>query len=54
MNNQSPVAIIALLAEMARCLNQNLAKVKLAPIDPALSGGLASVSATMSKPAANV
>ena len=27
------LAIMALLAEMARCVNQNIAKVKLAPLD---------------------
>ncbi len=37
MNSRSPVTILALLAEMARCLNQNLAKVKLTPLDPVFS-----------------
>ena len=27
------LAIMALLAEMARCVNQNIGKVKLAPLD---------------------
>ena len=27
------LAIMAILAEMARCVNQNIAKVKLAPLD---------------------
>ena len=27
------LAIMALLAEMARCVNQNIAKVKLAPLN---------------------
>jgi len=54
MNNNSPVTIIALLAEMARCLNQNMAKVKLTPIDPALSGSLNIASTATSTPAANV
>ena len=38
MNSPSPVTILALLAEMARCLNQNLAKVNLTPLDPVFSG----------------
>jgi len=54
MDNSSPATIIALLAEMARCLNQNMAKVKLTPIDPALSGSLTNASAVISTPAANV
>ena len=31
------LAIIAILTEMARCLNQNLAKVQLAPFDTSLT-----------------
>jgi len=54
MNNNSPLTIIALLAEMARCLNQNLGKVKLTPIDPALSGSLTNASTAISTPVANV
>ena len=54
MNKNSPVAIIALLAEMARCLNENMAKVKLTPIDPALSGSLAATTAAMSAPPAGM
>ena len=33
MNSYSPEKILALLGEMLRCLNQNMAKVKLTPID---------------------
>lgn len=31
------MAIIAILAEMARCLNENIGKVHLTPIDPSLT-----------------
>ncbi len=48
MNTNSPEKILALLAEMARCLNQNMAKVKLTPIDPAFSLGLSALSVTPS------
>lgn len=34
------LAIIAIVTEMARCLNQNIAKVQLAPIDVALTAGV--------------
>jgi hypothetical protein len=44
MNNNSPVTILALLAEMARCLNQNMAKVILTPIDPTFTAGLNSAT----------
>jgi len=54
MNNDSPAKILALLAEMARCLNQNMAKVKLTPIDPAFSASLRSATAALSPPPANV
>jgi len=54
MNTNSPVKILALLAEMARCLNQNMAKVKLTPIDPAFSATLSSATAALSTPPANV
>jgi hypothetical protein len=37
MNSPNCVAIMAILAEMARCLNQNISKVHLAPIDPTLT-----------------
>jgi hypothetical protein len=33
----SCVSIMAILAEMARCLNENIGKVHLAPIDPSLT-----------------
>lgn len=45
MNPSRPVTIMALLAAMARCLNQNIAKVKIAPIDPAFTGSLAAPAA---------
>ena len=48
MNANSPEKILALLGEMARCLNQNMAKVKLTPIDPAFSVNLTAVSQTPS------
>ena len=54
MNNNGPAKILALLAEMARCLNQNMAKVKLTPIDPAFSASLSSATAALSTPPANV
>jgi len=31
------VAIMGILAEMARCLNENISKVHLAPLDPSLT-----------------
>lgn len=31
------LAIMAILAEMARCLNQNMAKVQVAPLDASLT-----------------
>ena len=31
------LAIMAILAEMARCVNQNIAKVQLAPLDASLA-----------------
>ena len=35
MSTDCPVKILALLGEMARCLNQNMSKVKITPLDPA-------------------
>ena len=49
MNSNSPEKILALLAEMARCLNKNMAKVKLSPIDPAFRG-LTALSVAPSTP----
>ena len=37
MNAPKPVAVLALLAEMARRLNENISKVELKPLDEALS-----------------
>lgn len=54
MNNESPVKVLALLAEMARCLNQNLAKVNLAPIDPALSTSVDCATGAKSKQTSRV
>jgi hypothetical protein len=51
MNNNRPEKILALLAEMARCLNENMAKVKLTPIDPAFSASIAvATAATPTQP----
>ena len=33
MKEPNCLTIMAILAEMARCVNQNIAKVQLAPID---------------------
>ena len=53
MNSPNCVAVMAILAEMARCLNQNIGKVHLAPIDPALiahgSAGAAELLAAVAK-----
>jgi len=38
MNSPNCAAIIAIVAEMARCLNKNLAKVHIAPLDSKLTG----------------
>ena len=38
MESPSCVAIIAILAEMARCLNKNIAKVHVAPLDSTFTG----------------
>ena len=48
MNSYSPEKILALLGEMARCLNQNMAKVKLTPIDQTFCVGLTAVAETSS------
>jgi hypothetical protein len=37
MKSSNCVAIMAILAEMARCLNENIGKVHLTPIDPSLT-----------------
>jgi hypothetical protein len=37
MESPNCVAIMAILAEMARCLNQNIGKVHLTPLDPSLT-----------------
>jgi len=54
MNNNSPVTILALLAELARCLNQNMAKVTLTPIDPAFNASGDSETGAMPKQTSNV
>lgn len=46
MNTDSPGKILALLGEMARCLNQNLSKVKITPIDPAFTVSLTAATVT--------
>ena len=38
MTSPNCAAIIAILAEMARCLNKNIAKVHVAPLDSKLTG----------------
>ena len=38
MKSSNYAAIIAIVAEMARCLNKNIAKVHIAPIDSKLTG----------------
>jgi hypothetical protein len=38
MKSPNYAAIIAIVAEMARCLNKNIAKVHIAPIDSKLTG----------------
>lgn len=37
MTSPNFAAIIAIVAEMARCLNQNIAKVHVAPLDSKLT-----------------
>jgi len=54
MNSNSPATILALLAEMARCLNHNLVKVNLAPIDPASCTSENSATSAMPKQISNV
>ena len=54
MNNNSPVTILALLAELARCLNQNMAKVTLTPIDPAFNASGDSETGAMPKQTSHV
>ena len=54
MISNSPVTILALLAEMARCLNQNMAKVTLTPIDPAFSTSLNSATDATPTQSSNV
>ena len=45
MNNNSPATILALLAEMARCLNQEMSKATPTAIDPGSSGSVNSRAA---------
>ena len=54
MNNESPAKILALLAEMARCLNQNMAKVTLTPSDTAFTASLNSATDAISIRSSNV
>ena len=54
MNSNSPATILALLAEMARCLNHNLVKVNLAPIDPAFCTSGEPATGAMPKQISNV
>ena len=54
MNSQSPATILALVAEMARRLNQNLAKVNLTPLDPAFRTVLDCETGAASKQTSNL
>ena len=54
MHSNSPATILALLAEMARCLNHNLMKVNRAPIDPASCTSENSATGAMPKQTSNV
>jgi len=38
MQSANFTAILAIVTEMARCLNQNIAKVHVAPLDSKLTG----------------
>jgi len=38
MDSANYIAVIAIVAEMARCLNKNIAKVHLTPIDSSVVG----------------
>jgi hypothetical protein len=38
MKSPDCAAIIAIVAEMARCINKNIAKVHVAPLDSKLTG----------------
>jgi len=44
MDAPKPVAILALVAEMARRVNENISKVELKPLDEALSRKTKAVS----------
>jgi hypothetical protein len=48
MESPNCVAIIAILTEMARCVNQNLSKVRLTPINQAFTAGEAPKTAASS------
>ena len=37
MDSANCVSIMTILAQMARCLNENISKVHLTPIDPSLT-----------------
>jgi len=54
MNANSPATILALLAEIARWLNQNLTPLKLAPMDPVLCTSVNAPAAATSTPTTNV
>lgn len=54
MKSPNFAAIIAIVAEMARCLNKNIAKVHVGPLDSKLTGvggvDLAKLIAANSRP----
>ena len=54
MNCNSPATILALLAELARCLNHNPVKINLTPIDPAFCTSGDSEAGAMPKQTSNV
>ncbi len=54
MDSNAAVTILTILAAMARCVNENMAKVKLSPIDAALTGNLAATTTALSAPSTKV
>ena len=53
MNSHSPATILALVTEIARRLNHNLAKANLTPLDPAFHTVLDSETGAASKQTSN-
>jgi len=54
VNSHSPVTILPLLAEMARCPNQNLVELNLAALAPAFSTSGDSETGATPKQTSNV